>query len=139
MAEAEYDIHQNADTAYVRLAGSPGIIGTALALDKGRGWQVTGADGTDLGVAPTRHDAALRAVADWRMRFEGAEACSPTSTMALARELHWARGHTRAVKAQRNWFCECPRDANLFNSTQWLKDVVEVLGGTYREAVSAGG
>lgn len=139
MAEAEYDIHQNADTAHVSIVGDPGIIGTATALDKGRGWQVTAHDDTDLGVAPTRHDAAELAVADWKMRFEGAEACSPTSTMALARELHWARGHTRAVKAQRNWFCECPRDANLFNGTQWLKDVVAVLGGTYREAGSGNG
>ena len=133
MAEAEYDIHQNADAAYVSLVGETGIIGTAVALDKGRGWQVTAHDGVDLGTAPTRHDAALRAVTDWRMRFEGAEACSPTSTTALARELHWKRGHTRAVKAQRNWFCECPRDANLLNSTQWLRDVVETLGGTFPE------
>lgn len=139
MAEAEYDIHQNADIAYVRLAGSPGIIGTAFALDNGRGWHVTASDSTDLGTAPTRHDAALRIVADWRKRFEGAEPCSPTSTMALARELHWARGHTRSVKAQRNWLCECSRDANLFNSTQWLKDVVSVLGGTYRNTGSVGG
>lgn len=139
MRAADYDIHQNADTAHISLVGTPGNIGTAVALDKGRGWQVTALDGADLGEAPTRHDAALRVVSDWRKRFEGAIPCSPTSVMALARELHWKRGHTRAVRAQRNWFCECPRDANLFHSTQWLKDAVTVLGGTYREAGGGGG
>lgn len=133
MAEADYDIHQNADTAHISLAGFPGIIGTATALDKGRGWRVVAHDAVDLGTVTTRRAAAERAHADWLKRFEGAEKVSPTSTMALARELHWRRKHSSPTRAQRNWLCECNRDAVEFSRTRWLRDVVERLGGTFPE------
>lgn len=128
-ADAGYDIIQQRCSATLTLAGTDAVIGTVHERE-GR-WSAVAVDYRDIGDAPSRSDAADLVLADWQQRFQGAPVCSPTSTMALARELHQRRGHLSPVRRQRNWLCDCGRDAALLDSTHWLRDVVEALGGTF--------
>jgi hypothetical protein len=128
-----YDIQQRGGVALVTLAGAADLIGTVLELDPGDGWRALSADKVKIGDYPTRKQAAEATAGYWRRYNEGATECSPTSPRQLARELHRLRGHSSPVKQQVNWLCECTRDANLLNLTDWLRDVVEALGGRFPE------
>lgn len=128
----DYDIKELGDVATITLAGTDATLGAVHRGDGG--WAAVAMDFAPLGEAKTRSAAAELVVTDWRRRFEGAAVCSPTSTMALARELHRGRAHSSPVRRQRNWLCACNRDANELHRTQWLRDVVTVLGGTFPAA-----
>lgn len=131
-AATEYDIRELGDVAIITLAGTNATLGT---VHRGEGgWTAVALDYVPLGEARTRAAAAELVVTDWRHRFEDAAVCSPTSTMALARELHRGREHNAPVRRHRNWLCACNRDANELHRTQWLRDVVTVLGGTFPAA-----
>lgn len=125
----DYDIRQVGDTATLSLAGTDEVLGTVSG--EGSSWRAVALDHAELGEHRSRADAADAVLADWGHRFEGATVPSPTSTMALARELHRRREHVSPARTQRSWLCDCNRDASELNQTQWLRDVVETLGGTF--------
>lgn len=125
----ELDVIERDGIATVTLAGTDTTV-TSLHR-RGHQWVVVALDGRERGTADTRSAAADLGRRDWEKRFDGAQPCSPTSTMALARELHLRRGCGGYVRRQVNWLCHCNRDAHELNDTQWLKDVVTALGGAF--------
>jgi hypothetical protein len=125
----ELDIIERDGIATVTLAGADTTV-TSLHHRDGQ-WVVVALDGRERGSATTRAAAVELGRKDWERRFDGAQPCSPTSVTALARELHLLRDCGGYVKRQVNWLCHCNRDAMELNGTQWLKDVVTVLGGTF--------
>lgn len=125
----EVDIVEAGRVATVTLAGASTPLGAVHW--EGAVWAAVAVDEIPVGTAGTRGAAVQLLLSDWQKRIDGAAECSPTSVMALARELHRHRGCGGYVKRQQNWLCHCNRDAHELNDTQWLKDVVTVLGGTF--------
>ena len=123
------DIRQTDGIAIISLAGTDQVIGEVRALPGTWDWEATAFDGTVL----TRCDGRLAAAHEvhrYWLRNDG-PTVSPTSTVALARELHRRRAHPSPVRRQVNWLCSCNEDAVAFNNTKWLRNVVETLGGTF--------
>lgn len=124
-----YDIREYQGVATLLLPDTDAVIGSVQRND--RVWVATALDYVPLRAGGSRAEAADIVFADWQCRFEGAPVCSPTSAMALARELHRLRGHRSPVRRQVNWLCQCNSDARMVNGTRWLRGVVETLGGTF--------